>query len=54
MDRILWQSEGNFKKSIENDRNKIDKISGIKSSFGRIMSKLDTAEERIHKFETVQ
>lgn len=34
-----------FKKANENDRNKIDKISGIKSPLGRIISKLDTAEK---------
>lgn len=34
-----------FKKANENDRNKTDKISGIKSPLGRIISKLDTAEK---------
>ena len=34
-----------FKKANENDRNKIDKISGIKSPLCRIISKQDTAEK---------
>lgn len=41
---IMMKQRELFKKANENDRNKIDKISGIKSPLCRIISKLDTAE----------